>query len=425
MSRKTAVVKVCLEIAMRTCLAVIALAVGLFALTTQSHAGGQDGAREAAFYAATPSALPGPPGSLLRAEPMTGAPLSADAYRILYRSTGLKGEPIAVSGLVVIPAGDAPAAGRPIVAWAHPTTGVVSACAPSLNRFAFQTIIGLRDFVAAGDIVVATDYPGLGTPGPHPYLVGASEGRAVIDAVRAASTLPRSDASHDFVVWGHSQGGQAAIFTGELVGSYAPELHLRGVAVAAPATALSALMQEDAGTAGGRNVTAMTLWSWSQVYGLSLDSVVLPAAIPDVDRLAGECLESPRDLIVRWRDSAPLSHRFLAVDDVTQVRPWRAILDANIAGLPPSSIPVFVAQGDADLLVPPSVTDAYVERLCRAGNEVRFLNLPGVKHGLAAYRAQAAAVGWIADRFALRPPPDDCGTVKLSALPIQTIPDTP
>src|ERR1700722_11631167 len=57
------------------------------------------------FYRAAEQELAGRPGTLIRQEPMPGAPLQADAYRVLYRSTGLKGEPIAVSGIVIIPPG--------------------------------------------------------------------------------------------------------------------------------------------------------------------------------------------------------------------------------------------------------------------------------------------------------------------------------
>ena len=73
---------------------------------------------------------------------MPFAPLGAQAYRILYRSTGLSGEPIAVSGVAIVPPGPPPEQGRPIVAWAHPTTGVVPHCAPSLALFVFQQIQG-------------------------------------------------------------------------------------------------------------------------------------------------------------------------------------------------------------------------------------------------------------------------------------------
>ena len=142
---------------------------------------------QSVFYLASRAELAGRPGTLIRAEPMHGAPDNAAAYRILYRSTGLHNEPIAVSGIVVVPEGPVPAGGRPIVAWAHPTTGVVPRCAPSLALFVFRQIQGLRNMVQRGYVVSATDYPGLGTPGPHPYLVGISEGRAVLE-LRARGT---------------------------------------------------------------------------------------------------------------------------------------------------------------------------------------------------------------------------------------------
>src|ERR1700727_761044 len=83
------------------------------------------------------------PGTLLSISAMPGAPFGASAYRILYASIGLNGEPIAVSGVVIVPSGQAPQSGRPIVAWAHPTTGIVSYCAPSEARVFFRSIQGL------------------------------------------------------------------------------------------------------------------------------------------------------------------------------------------------------------------------------------------------------------------------------------------
>ena len=92
------------------------------------------------FYEASAREVAGAPGTLIRYEPMAFAPAGAQAYRVLYRSTGLHGEPIAVSGVIVVPPGPAPEGGRPIVAWAHPTTGVVPRCAPSLAMLVFQQI---------------------------------------------------------------------------------------------------------------------------------------------------------------------------------------------------------------------------------------------------------------------------------------------
>jgi Secretory lipase len=61
-------------------------------------------------------------------------------------------------------------------------------------------IWGLGEMLSRGYIVVATDHPGLGTDGIHPYLIGESEGQAELDSVRAARDLPNSGASNRFAV---------------------------------------------------------------------------------------------------------------------------------------------------------------------------------------------------------------------------------
>ena len=359
----------------------------------------QPAAAQDAFYQAAESEIAGPAGSVIRKEPRLGAPAGATAYKILYRSTKPDGTPIAVSGIVIIPAGQAPAGGWPIVAWAHPTTGIVSRCALSRALTVFQQIAGSRHLLERGYAIAATDYPGLGTPGPHPYLVGESEARAVIDSVRAIRSFPGLENSTRYAVWGHSQGGQAALFTGMIAKSYAPELQLVGVAAAAPATDLGALMTDDLNTAGGRNITAMTIWSWARVYGAPMDDVIEPAAMPTVSALAEQCIEGAFDLYIRQKLSAPLAHTFLSVKNPAAVEPWKSLLLGNSPGNLPTDIPMFISQGSSDGLVRPSITEAYKSRLCKAGNKVEMLMMPGVSHGFIGYDSADAAAGWMADRF--------------------------
>jgi len=350
------------------------------------------------------------PGTLLDVQPLPNAPDGAAAYRVLYRSIGLHGEPIAVSGAIIVPAGPVPPGGRPVVAWAHPTTGVVDKCAPSVARVLYRSIQGLQEMLARGYIVAATDYPGLGTPGVHPYLVGLSEGRAVLDSVRAARRLAGSGgATNAFAVWGHSQGGHAALFTGILAGGYAPDLTLVGVAAAAPATELATLMMADLDTSGGKNLTAMTLWSWSRVYGAPMTKVVVPAALPVIDALAHDCIETVLDVLERRGPSQALDRSFLSVNDLAEREPWRSLLARNTPGTLPPRIPVFLAQGAADTLVLPRVTEDYRGRLCRAGSRVAFDLVPGVGHLSIAKDAAPAALDWIGDRFAGEPAPSNCG----------------
>jgi acetyl esterase/lipase len=347
-------------------------------------------------------------GRLLSAQPLPDAPDGATAYKVYYESIGLRGEPITVSGMVIVPPGP-PDGDRPVVAWAHPTTGVVPRCAPSLARKRFQMIAGLHLMLARGYVVAATDYPGLGTPETHPYLVGESEGRAVLDSVRAARHIPDAAAGARFVVWGHSQGGQAALFTGLLARQYAPDLQLLGVAAAAPATELQALMNADLDTSGGRNLTAMTLWSWQRIYHAPADAVPDPSAIPVVDQLASECIESIFDILERRATQRPLAQAFLSNDKFASAEPWASLLRENTPGTLDADIPLFIAQGTNDNLVLPRVTRSYVNRLCANGSAVDFDPIPNVGHGFVAFEASDAAVAWIADRFAGRRAPSNCG----------------
>ena len=186
------------------------------------------------------AAQPARSSNLVSAVPIAGAPAGARAFRVSYHSSDGNGAPIDVTGVIIVPAGRAPAGGRDIVAWAHGTSGIADSCAPSTNDWLFGSIAGLNEMLGRGYIVAATDYQGLGGPGPHPYLVGPSAALSVLDAVRAARSLPRAGASNRFAVWGESQGGHAALWTGQLAPVYAPELRLVGVAAAAPPVDLPA-----------------------------------------------------------------------------------------------------------------------------------------------------------------------------------------
>jgi acetyl esterase/lipase len=346
-------------------------------------------------------------GQVLRVWPLVFGPtIPARAYRILYRSTGLNGEPILVSGAVIFPVGLPPPAGRPVIAWAHPTTGVADKCAPSL--LPMNAIQGLDEMIARGYVVVATDYAGLGTRGMHPYLIGASEARAVLDSVRAAGWVRDAHARKDFAVWGHSQGGHAALFTGQLAATYAPELRLVGVATAAPATYLAQLFEADNTAGGGTDLTAMTLISWSRLFDLPLTGLVKPGALGTVRRVASDCIQTVGEFLQASKDAAPLAPGFLLADP-TKLPRWRSIMDANTPGRVRQPAPVFIAQGTTDTTVYPSITRRFVSHLCRQGTPVQFSQYPGVSHTYIGRDAAYEAVVWMSARFAGRRAPNACG----------------
>jgi pimeloyl-ACP methyl ester carboxylesterase len=351
------------------------------------------------FYEATKQELDGPPGTLIRVEPWDmHTAYWVKAYRILYRSRGLKGEPIAVSGVVIIPQFPVPPGGRPIIAWAHPTTGIAVKCAPSLRDDLVDVIPGLTQIVPKGYVIVATDYPGLGTEGPHPYLVGLSEGRAVLDSVRAARSIPETQARNEFAIWGHSQGGHAALWAGELARSYAPELGLVGIAAAAPATELAPLFDRDERETAGKILGSMALVAWSKVFDLSLGSVLRPGAIPAADRISRDCINTLGGDIGVEMAEEPLQTQFLDADP-TETEPWKSLIAGNTPGGSPISVPVFIAQGTEDKIVRPKLTRDFIRRLCDARQKVTFMELPGIDHAMAAWKSAPDAVSWIEERF--------------------------
>jgi pimeloyl-ACP methyl ester carboxylesterase len=186
---------------------------------------------------------------------------------VLYRSTALDGTPIGVSGIVALPPTEPPQGGFPVISWAHGTIGSADICAPSRDSEGLPTHIFnaaphvlLNAFLREGWAVVMTDYEGLGTPGPHPYLVGLSEARGNLDIVRAARLL-YPQLSERFAIVGHSQGGQGALFAAHHR-DWTPELALVGVAAIAPSSATKAAFvggSAYAGTTPGLAFTALFL----------------------------------------------------------------------------------------------------------------------------------------------------------------------
>lgn len=361
----------------------------------------------AGFYDATPAELAGEPGTLIRAEAMSGRGVGK-VYRVLYRSKGLSGEPIAVSGMVIVPGGHAPAGGRDVVAWAHPTTGVTQPCAPSLEGDPLLTIPGLSALLERGFVVTATDYPGLGTPGPHPYLIGVSEGRAVLDSVRVAQAIEDAEAGKRFAVWGHSQGGHAALFAGQLAGSYAPELEIVGVAAAAPAVELAGLVTDDVGTTDGNILVSLAIWSWWKVFDAPFDKMVDADARGAVEKIAEQCLEGEAQGLADIHVEDQVKSGGFLSSNPDKTEPWKSIIAKNSPGTRANGVPLFIARGSEDSIVVPDVSADYVERLCQAGAVMRVETIDKVDHSQMGTAAAEVAVGWISDRFDGVPAPNSC-----------------
>ncbi|MFT3855848.1 MAG: alpha/beta fold hydrolase [Ilumatobacteraceae bacterium] len=326
-----------------------------------------------AFYQ-PPDPIPGTNnGDLIWATELPGAVSGATSWQVLYRSENLQGEPIAVSGIVVAPTGAAP--GNPVLTWAHGTTGIADQCAISKQFSAGLSAEKLVGSVAVGEgwTFVATDYEGLGTPGVHPYLVGLSEARGVLDIVRAAQQLPTTGVTTDspVMIFGHSQGGGAALFAAEQAATWAPELDVVGTVAGAPAGDLDTIVP-----AAWSDTVIANPFAGSVIDGfkagypdLSLDAVANADGQAALAQVATECVGSISITPEQAGARNPM-------DDPA----WKAAIDANTAGSVVPSAPVLIVHGEADTTVPRALTDITLGRYCAIGATVEVKSYPGQDH---------------------------------------------
>jgi hypothetical protein len=366
---------------------------------------------------APPDPLPaGAPGDLIWAEEIdqTAVP-GARAWRILYLSESRQGEPVAVSGFVLAP--DAEGADRPVVSYAHGTTGSADMCAPSRGLETAEptgdagsvvdaTLAQYAHFVEQGYVVAATDYEGLGVPGPHPYLHGPTEGRGVIDAARAAAELPGTGAGDQVVFYGLSQGGQAALYAGQLAGDWAPELQVLGTVAAAPFSEVDQLLPLAGSIPGVEGYYVLA--TYGQVAAnpdLDLTLVLDQAAIDASSIIEEACLGDVQDAYAALYEAS--GGRPIVGDPLTAPG-WAEQFDELVAGLSPSAGPIMIVQGEVDTTVLPNTTRTLVERLCADAQPVEANFYPDTGHGDSVVSGHDDLLAWIDARVAGDPAPDTC-----------------
>jgi alpha-beta hydrolase superfamily lysophospholipase len=268
-------------------------------------------------------------------------------------------------------------------------------------------ISGLKDLIANGYIVAATDYPGLGTPGPVGYLVGRGQAQAVIDSVRAARQIPGVGGGSRYAMWGYSQGGHAVLFGEKISRSYAPELSLVGVAATAPPTNLPVLLHANIGTIPGRILAAMTVGSWSQKYGIPIDSLVDRGSVNQVFAVNRNCINDLEGQLDALSAQKGLPRDFIA-EEALSAAPWGSIMHENSIHGVSGKTPLLIVQGTDDTLVWPAVTVQFVRAACRTGAPVSFVTLPRKTHGGSGRASTPIAIGWINDRFSGKRAPSNC-----------------
>jgi dienelactone hydrolase len=334
-----------------------------------------------------PKGIPKRHGTLIWARGASGlVPLHDARYTklVLYSSRTPQGAKDAISGSVSVPKGKPPKGGWPVITWAHGTTGVADICAPSRDTQGSTANTGetyinddLNAWLRAGYAVLRTDYEGLGTPGKHPYLVGTSAGRSVLDIVQAARQLdPRI--SKRYLISGHSQGGHAALFAAGLAGSWQPKLKLRGTVAFAPAShildqasLLPALTTPSSLTA---LATLIVNGASTQSSAINVNQILSDQVLQFYPLLQSQCLGrlGQADEL----GGIPPSQLERSGADLSALNPVLAAMNPAVR----TAAPILIPQGESDTTVFPFLTKRLTDELTALGDQVTYKTYPGVSH---------------------------------------------
>lgn len=344
------------------------------------------------FYRVERTALP-QAGSVLRSEAIAAQqemPHVGEAHRLLYVSEDArwKSGAIPVSGVLFLPAGTPPPQGWPLLSWGHGTLGISDICAPSWTGFRPRDAAYLDRWLAEGFAVVASDYQGLGGPGPHPYHHWQSEGRSVLDAARAALAFRPQSISNRVIFSGQSQGSAAVLGAAMLATDYAPDVKLLGVI----ASGLTSDFPDGPILLPARETDTMLL----DVAAAGLRDDAPP--VEDIMTPAGrELLAAARSGCTR---EVKMRARDLKLRDISQAFaiPMKDVeaLRIPLKDMPQKKlgIPIFLATGLADRTTLPRRQYAGAKALCVAGNAVTWKTYTGLGHDGALHGSFEDALGF-------------------------------
>ncbi|XVV06174.1 lipase family protein [Actinosynnema sp. CA-248983] len=387
----------------------VTLLAALLLVAPAAHAGERppEPSRDA-FYT-PPSPLPGKAGDVLRSrqvdwhpEPFRVFPAPVETRQVLYRSTSATGAPNAVSGTLLVPPIPWSSGPRPLIAYAMGTQGLADRCAPSY-RMRVGTEVEIAFLVQAmlkGWAVVVTDYEGLGTPGTHTYAVGQSEGRALLDAARAAQTL-LGQTNTPVGAFGYSQGGQAAAFAAELQPAYAPDVRLVGVAEGGVPADMNEVAEFNDGGLGSGLVVGAAVG-----YATAYPELPLPlnARGQEVTRQVADACVAEMALLAPFTRIDSLT----TVPGVIRDPRWQARLAENRLGTVRPDVPVYLYHGTVDELIPYRTATGLRDRYCALGADLQWTALPLAGHIVAVSVGGANALNWLGDRFAGQPTRPSC-----------------
>ncbi|HJE58052.1 MAG TPA: lipase family protein, partial [Nocardiopsis listeri] len=356
----------------------------------------------------------GEPGDVIRAEPSEAytAPLGigefdADVWRVMYLSTNAMGEPMAVTGTVMVPETEWEGEGeRPLVSYAIGTHGLGSHCAPSigLEQGLDYEASMMKNVIDQGHALVVTDYEGLGTPSAHTYMVGHSQGAAVLDGLRAATRMEQLDVSTEapMGVSGFSQGGGASVWAGQMQPEYAPELTLAGVAAGGVPADLTQVAEQLDGSLYFAFV-GFTAYGYAAAYPeLSFEEHLTEKGRRLMDASVDGCMVEalPAGMGMTMDETVDV--------DLINSPEWQARLLENKPGESVPEAPLYLYHSSGDDVIPIEQGEELRDAYCAGGASVEWRRTFSGPHLTSFFLDTERAQDWLSGQLTGEPDSSTC-----------------
>ncbi len=349
------------------------------------------------FYNA-PQPLPAePPGTVIRSEDFQDYTLApgTTAIRLLYHSRTSSGEDVPVSAVVLIPDGNPPSGGWPIIAWAHDFQGIARDCAPSLQQDISEGSY-FSMYAKLGYAVVATDYAGFGTTGSVAFLNLRGNGLDVIYAVSASRSASHLLGS-TWIAIGAGEGALIAAAITEIETDSSDHNFLGSIAIGGlfdPARLA---------TVWGQRTPERIVYLAQAVKAnnttFDMDSILTNEGLQLYERASRSC-DSTLD--AASGNSALLKPNWQTDSQVQRY------LQKNELGHKRASAPLLVIASGSDAALPVGMTDQVVKRLCSTGDHVLYFKIASPNSKALIGDSVNDQLAWIRARFSNRPAPSNC-----------------
>ncbi len=351
------------------------------------------------FYETPTPLTPSKPGELIRAVPFDeyDLPFEVAAVRILYHSRSARGENVAASGVVLIPDREPPAGGWPVIAWAHPFSGVARRCAPSLMKN-LRSGPFLSMYANLGFAVVATDYAGLGTDFRNAFVDIPSNAMDVIFSVQAArAAVPQIGPK--WLAMGDSEGGLAALGVAEAESEIRDPNYLGSVAISGVADLGDLYKFFPHGPS--QEMLASLAYGIKTVYPqFKVNDVLTVKALALYHQIQYSCTAE--------HTGAQMAAGEMLKPDWESDGLVKQFFSRNSLGQKPARGPLLVISGESDPAMLTTMTAHVVADMCKQGDRVQFYTYPGLDSGGVIGGSVTDQVAWIRARFGGRAAPSNC-----------------